>query len=179
VRPCVCGCCRYDNCHDDHTPPQIRYAVMRDALNATGRRIYFSMCEWGVDDPASWARPVRPASLTVRSRCPPLWPQPFSAIRRQWHGQSSTPTVCLISQVANSWRTTADIADTWESMTSKLDLNEPLWAAAGPGGWNDPDMLEVRARRRPGTHPSGRLARSIAQALVGDGGGAASRWATG
>jgi hypothetical protein len=52
------------------------------------------------------------------------------------------------SQVANSWRTTADIADTWESMTSKLDLNEPLWAAAGPGGWNDPDMLEVRARRR-------------------------------
>ena len=51
------------------------------------------------------------------------------------------------SQVANSWRTTGDIADTWESMTSKLDSNEPLWAAAGPGGWNDPDMLEVRACR--------------------------------
>ena len=57
VRPCFC---RYDNCNDDHTPPEIRYPVMRDALNATGRRIYFSMCEWGVDDPASWARPVRP-----------------------------------------------------------------------------------------------------------------------
>ena len=31
---------------------------MRDALNKTGKPIFFSMCEWGVDNPATWARPV-------------------------------------------------------------------------------------------------------------------------
>ena len=31
---------------------------MRDALNATGWPMLFSMCEWGVDDPASWAPQV-------------------------------------------------------------------------------------------------------------------------
>ena len=37
---------------------QVRYPVMRDALNATGRPIFISICEWGVDEPASWAREV-------------------------------------------------------------------------------------------------------------------------
>ena len=32
----------------------MRYQRMRDALNKTGRPIYFSMCEWGYLDPASW-----------------------------------------------------------------------------------------------------------------------------
>lgn len=31
---------------------------MRDALNATGRPIFYSMCEWGVDTPALWAGDV-------------------------------------------------------------------------------------------------------------------------
>ncbi|VAH04713.1 unnamed protein product [Triticum turgidum subsp. durum] len=36
-----------------------------------------------------------------------------------------------------------DIEDTWNSMTSMADQNE-VWAEyARPGGWNDPDMLEV------------------------------------
>jgi len=93
---------KYDNCSDNHTKPEIRYPVMRDALNSTGRPIFFSMCEWGVDQPATWA-----------------------------------------ADVANSWRTTADIADSWDSVTLIADENEPLWRAAGPGGWNDPDMLEI------------------------------------
>ncbi|KAM3408718.1 hypothetical protein ACQJBY_001657 [Aegilops geniculata] len=43
----------------------------------------------------------------------------------------------------NSWRTTNDIEDTWDSMVSIADQNE-VWAEyARPGGWNDPDMLEV------------------------------------
>nr|CAB3499282.1 unnamed protein product [Digitaria exilis] len=43
----------------------------------------------------------------------------------------------------NSWRTTNDIADTWDSMIATADQNE-VWAEyARPGGWNDPDMLEV------------------------------------
>ncbi|KAJ8537201.1 hypothetical protein K7X08_035602 [Anisodus acutangulus] len=65
------------------------YPPMRNALNATGRTIFYALCEWGVDDPALWA-----------------------------------------GKIGNSWRTTDDINDTWASY-------------AGPGGWNDPDMLEV------------------------------------
>ncbi|XP_039780573.1 alpha-galactosidase 1-like [Panicum virgatum] len=43
----------------------------------------------------------------------------------------------------NSWRTTNDIAGNWESMIATADQNE-VWAEyARPGGWNDPDMLEV------------------------------------
>ena len=93
---------KYDNCNDDGIDPKVRYPVMRDALNKTGRPIFFSMCEWGVENPATWA---------------PL--------------------------VGNSWRTTGDISDSWDSMISRADQNN-LWAYyAGPGGWNDPDMLEV------------------------------------
>jgi len=93
---------KYDNCNTDGTPPEKRYPPMRDALNASGRPIFFSMCEWGVDNPATWAGPV-----------------------------------------GNSWRTTGDISDSWSSMISKVDINAPLYPYAGPGAWNDPDMLEV------------------------------------
>ncbi|KAE8660960.1 Alpha-galactosidase [Hibiscus syriacus] len=45
--------------------------------------------------------------------------------------------------VGNSWRTTNDIADNWESMISRADQNEVYAEYARPGGWNDLDMLEV------------------------------------
>ena len=93
---------KYDNCNTDGTTPEHRYPVMTKALQNCGRDISFSMCEWGVDDPASWAR-----------------------------------------SVGNSWRTTGDIQDNWGSMMSIAQANEKLWRRAGPGGWNDPDMLEV------------------------------------
>lgn len=28
-------------------------------------------------------------------------------------------------------------------MTSNLDQNDKWWSYAGPGGWNDPDMMEI------------------------------------
>lgn len=93
---------KYDNCNSGSATPMVRYPVMRDALNATGHLIFFSMCEWGVDNPATWA----PA-------------------------------------VGNSWRTTGDISDSWSSMLNNLDINTQWAKQAGPGGWNDPDMLEV------------------------------------
>eukprot|EP00455_Lapot_gusevi_P013790 TRINITY_DN167_c0_g4_i2.p1 TRINITY_DN167_c0_g4~~TRINITY_DN167_c0_g4_i2.p1 ORF type:complete len:398 (-),score=141.16 TRINITY_DN167_c0_g4_i2:65-1207(-) len=93
---------KYDNCYDAGIIPEVRYPVMRDALNATGRPILFSLCEWGVDTPAKWA----PA-------------------------------------VGNSWRTTNDISDNWESFLSNLYKNDESASVAGPGQWNDPDMLEV------------------------------------
>jgi alpha-galactosidase len=35
---------KYDNCNPDSTAPEVRYPVMRDALNASGRPIFYSMC---------------------------------------------------------------------------------------------------------------------------------------
>jgi alpha-galactosidase len=50
----------------------------------------------------------------------------------------------------NLWRTTGDITDKWEAkekyslgMLNILDLQNGLESYAGPGHWNDPDMLEV------------------------------------
>ena len=46
-------------------------------------------------------------------------------------------------EIGNSWRTTRDIKDNWRSMTKIIDLNNRWYEYGGPGGWNDPDMLEV------------------------------------
>jgi alpha-galactosidase len=88
------------NCDDLDAPTE--YARFRDALRRTGRPIVLSICEWGRNDPWTWAQGV---------------------------GQL--------------WRTTADIGDNWESVVWITGANSRHAAAAGPGGWNDPDMLEV------------------------------------
>ncbi|XP_028793250.1 alpha-galactosidase-like [Neltuma alba] len=93
---------KYDNCENLNISPKERYPKMSDALLNSGRPIFFSMCEWGQEDPELWAK-----------------------------------------NVGNSWRTTGDIEDKWESMTSIADANDRWASYAGPGGWNDPDMLEV------------------------------------
>ena len=41
------------------------------------------------------------------------------------------------------WRTTTDIEDKWTSVLDNLDISAQHAAAARPGAWNDPDMLEV------------------------------------
>ncbi|MGD8497025.1 MAG: alpha-galactosidase, partial [Gemmatimonadales bacterium] len=93
---------KYDNCNNEGRPAIERYTKMRDALRATGRPIFFSICEWGANRPWEWA----PA-------------------------------------LGNSWRTTGDIYDSWQSMTDILDQQVGLARFASRGHWNDPDMLEV------------------------------------
>jgi Alpha galactosidase A len=46
-------------------------------------------------------------------------------------------------KVGNAWRTSGDIQPTWSSMLWNLGRVIGLGKDAGPGGWNDPDMLEV------------------------------------
>ena len=46
-------------------------------------------------------------------------------------------------KTGNLWRTTDDISDAWPSMLGNLDQSAQHPTAAGPGAWNDPDMLEV------------------------------------
>ena len=92
------------------------YANIRQALDASGRPIVLSICEWG-------------------GRQPWLW------------GKESG---------GNLWRTTGDIQDRWagkkewspgnccsNGMLAIVDENADLYSFAGPGHWNDPDMLEV------------------------------------
>jgi len=55
------------------------------------------------------------------------------------------PPSCGIDLVKNSnmWRIQFDITNTWASFTGLIDFDKPLAQYAGPGHWNDPDMLEV------------------------------------
>ncbi|MDP2338137.1 MAG: glycoside hydrolase family 27 protein [Bacteroidota bacterium] len=46
-------------------------------------------------------------------------------------------------EVGHLWRTTGDIVDRWDAMVDILDKERDLAKYAGPGHWNDPDMLEV------------------------------------
>ena len=45
---------KYDNCYNEGVHAQVRYPAMRDALNKTGRHIFYSICNWGNEDIAVW-----------------------------------------------------------------------------------------------------------------------------
>lgn len=47
------------------------------------------------------------------------------------------------AEVGNLWRTTLDILPKWKIWTRNLDQQVGLEKYAGPGHWNDPDMLVV------------------------------------
>lgn len=47
------------------------------------------------------------------------------------------------SKVSNLWRIAPDIQDNWHSLMSTLDQEVGLYKYAGPGHWNDPDMLQI------------------------------------
>jgi alpha-galactosidase len=99
---------KYDLC----TGKVSSFAVMRDALRATGRPIVYS---------------INPGN---GSGCPPTGP---------------TTSSCGLDlpSIANQWRIAFDINASWSSITGLIDADAPLSAYAGPGHWNDPDMLEV------------------------------------
>ena len=79
------------------------YQKMHKALEATGRPIVFSMCQYGWNDVWKWGPEVG----------------------------------------GNLWRTTGDITDKYDRMEQIGFSQAGLAKFAGPGHWNDPDMLEV------------------------------------
>jgi alpha-galactosidase len=106
---------KYDWCHTETRNAQEAYTTMSSALLSTGRPIVFSMCEWGTAKPWLWARGI-----------------------------------------GNLWRTTGDIGDHFEGktkwpdggccalgMVDIVEMQNGIETYAGPGHWNDPDMLEV------------------------------------
>ena len=104
---------KFDWCSSEGINAKEAYTTMSKALKTAGRPIIFSLCEWGQNQPWQWAAPV---------------------------GQL--------------WRTTGDIGAQFAGMKNYgnwsangvlkiIDLEDTLRKYAGPGHWNDPDMLEV------------------------------------
>jgi len=104
---------KYDWCNAEALNAEGAYLTMRDALHAAGRPMVFSICEWGNQKPWLWG-----------------------------------------AKIGHLWRTTGDIKacfdcvedhGTWKSsgIMQILDMQKGLREYAGPGHWNDPDMLEV------------------------------------
>ncbi|GJN40085.1 hypothetical protein PR202_gb29253 [Eleusine coracana subsp. coracana] len=56
---------KYDNCNNKGISPQSRYNTTSKALLNSGRNIFFSICDWGQDDPATCGNSWR---TTVTSR---------------------------------------------------------------------------------------------------------------
>jgi alpha-galactosidase len=109
-----CDYLKYDWCNSDGINAIGAYTTMRDAIFAAQRPMIFSMCEWGNNKPWLWA-----------------------------------------ANVGHLWRTTGDITACFDCVDTHggtynswgvmqiLDMQEGLRKFAGPGHWNDPDMLEV------------------------------------
>lgn len=63
----------------------------------------------------------------------------------------STKPWLWAGSVGNMWRSTGDIQDCWSckkpwggnGVMQIIDQMDPIYSYAGPGHWNDPDMLEV------------------------------------
>jgi len=69
----------------------------------------------------------------------------FYSINPVYGSGSCVPPNCSVDElkVCNMWRIGFDITNTWSSFTGLIDTDKPLAQYAGPGHWNDPDMLEV------------------------------------
>ena len=46
---------KYDNCNNEKIDAGQRYSAMGEALRASGRAIFYSVCEWGENKPWLWA----------------------------------------------------------------------------------------------------------------------------
>jgi alpha-galactosidase len=69
----------------------------------------------------------------------------FYSINPVYGAGSCVPPTCSVDEVniCNMWRIEFDINASWASFTGLIDTDKPLYPYAGPGHWNDPDMLEV------------------------------------
>jgi len=104
---------KYDWCDTKGMSAEVAYTTMRDALNAAGHPVVFSICEWGDNKPWEWASNIGHSWRTTGDIYP-CWDCEVG------HGQWSSWGVMRI-----------------------LDKQAGLRKYSGPGHWNDMDMLEV------------------------------------
>ena len=107
---------KYDWCNATTQDAKASYANIRAALDASGRPIVLSICEWGTAKPWLWGKEVGGN----------LW-RSTGDIEDRWGGQQKWPDGTCCSN----------------GVLSILDQQVGLQSYAGPGHWNDPDMLEV------------------------------------
>lgn len=109
---------KYDWCYTDNINPKGAYKLMSNALRAAGRPILFSMCEWGTNQPWTWAGEI---------------------------GHSWRTTGDIYASFEDYQHYDENGNPTWKQLgvLSIIDLNADLRQYAGPDHWNDPDMLEV------------------------------------
>jgi alpha-galactosidase len=107
---------KYDWCNTTTQDAKASYANIRAALDAAGRSIVLSICEWGTAKPWLWGKEVGGN----------LW-RTTGDITDKWEGSTKWPDGSCCSN----------------GMLVNLDLQVGLASYAAPGHWNDPDMLEV------------------------------------
>src|SRR5712692_5873336 len=107
---------KYDWCNTTTQDAKASYANMRAGLDASGRPIVLSICEWGTAKPWLWGKEVGGNLWRTTGDIEDRW-----AGRREW-----SPGNCCSNGAL-------DI----------VDQEADLYSYPGPGHWNDPDMLEV------------------------------------
>ena len=109
---------KYDWCFTGDMSAPDSYRLMRDALEEAGRPIVFSICEWGSQQPWEWGEGIGH-----------LWRTGYD-IRPCWD--------CGVRAISKGME-----IENFIGFTKILDQQVGLESYAGPGHWNDPDMLEV------------------------------------
>ena len=111
---------KVDTCHSNESSFNTTFPAFGQALNRTGRPILYS-CSW-----------------------------PFDYYEKHHHYEQPDVLNHGIKQTCNIWRNYYDIFDSWESVTKIISFwkrtdprNDVMIRAAGPGHFNDPDMLIV------------------------------------
>ncbi len=104
---------KYDWCNATKLNAQGAYMTMRDAIHTAGNPMVFSICEWGDNEPWNWAK-----------------------------------------DVGHVWRVTGDIINCWDCEVGHgtwsswgvwkiINMRKDIRKFAGPGHFNDYDMMEV------------------------------------
>jgi alpha-galactosidase len=111
---------KYDWCNHGTANARDAYSRMRDALYAAGRPVVFSICEWGESKPWEWAADVGHLWRTTGDIM-----ASYDAVQRWEHG----------------WKVILDLQ--YSLVQPHTGPGDGIGQYAGPGHWNDPDMLEV------------------------------------
>ena len=103
----------------------------------------YDYCNAPADSITAKIRYKRMADALAKSRRPIVFGICEWGSRKPWHWGANAG--------GNLWRTTGDIRDKWKTKPGNdgmgimdiVDINAELYEYAGPGRWNDPDMLVV------------------------------------
>ncbi|KXS16373.1 glycoside hydrolase family 27 protein [Gonapodya prolifera JEL478] len=146
---------KYDNCHTNGVPFLERFTAMSRALDSQTRPIVFSICEWGMNSPWSgWGRELGHSWRTTPDICdkfddgvpggePGILARVSGAFETLVSVLGIKPIIWDIAPKILPARLVEILAHSRCSVMTLLDMNAELTQFAGPGGWNDPDMLEV------------------------------------